>query len=245
MTKGGRTIRSGFGYGGSKPTRIAKSQKPTGFAGHSRVRHPERRSTWWKNRKKGGGVKDPKPSDQLAAITNKDFENYEKDFLPVEEALVKEISGDSAERKAALEARTAAERTFLRNRESLERERSRTGAGGMSSTVSREASAQQGLARSRVAVGASNQGYRHQAAEDSATRTNLVMAGQGLRGQALQGLGAAATMDNQRTAAGNAMKAQQKQSMMGNIGTGAAMGLTFGLPGAAIGAGVGFLASMF
>jgi len=185
------------------------------------------------------------PSDILADITNKDWENYQKDFAPVETALTEEIAGNTAERAAAKSASSDAGAAFDRGRARFERRVSRTGLTlNKQQRTATDKSA--GLARGKLTAGAANLARRGQKAQDTATRTDMILAGQGLRGQALQGLGQAATMDSQRTQAGKQMEAQAQQNTMSNIGTMAGIGASVGGPwGAVVGAGVGLISSLF
>lgn len=65
-----------------------------------------------------------------------------------------------------------------------------------------------------------------------------------LEGQALQGLQQKANIDQQNKAVEDQMEAAERQQTMSGVGTGAAIGMMAGgAPGAAIGAGVGWIAS--
>ena len=67
---------------------------------------------------------------------------------------------------------------------------------------------------------------------------------QNMEGQAMQGMQQAADIQRQNKMANDQLKAAEKQQTMSAIGTGAGIGMMAGGPmGAAIGAGVGFLAS--
>ena len=197
-----------------------------------------------KEKKSTGGNKTD-PDKVLADITNASFEQYEEDFKPVEEELIDEISSDQGERDAAAQARLDSRAAFDRGMGRFKRRVGRGGI-GMSAQQQSDTQKQAGLAGARTEVGSANLARRGQEEIDIATRTDLVLAGQGLRGQALQGLGQAATMQGQREAAGNAMDAQNKSSMMGSIGAGAGIGFSMGgAPGAAVGAGIGLITSLF
>lgn len=66
------------------------------------------------------------------------------------------------------------------------------------------------------------------------------------RNQAMGGLREAARLEEQRESMNKELKAQNKKATMSNVGVGASMGFMAGGPvGAAIGGGVGFLASLF
>lgn len=195
--------------------------------------------------KSGTGGNKTDPDKILADITNASFEQYEEDFKPVEEELIDEISSDQGERDAAAQARLDSRAAFDRGMGRFKRRVGRGGI-GMSAQQQSDTQKQAGLAGARTEVGSANLARRGQEEIDIATRTDLVLAGQGLRGQALQGLGQAATMQGQREAAGNAMDAQNKSSMMGSIGAGAGIGFSMGgAPGAAVGAGIGLITSLF
>ena len=80
----------------------------------------------------------------------------------------------------------------------------------------------------------------------------LIDIGAQTRRQAMQGMNESAKLDEVRETANKSLKAQQKQQTMSNLGTGAGMGAMIGMGtsvggpwGAAIGAGVGLLASLF
>ncbi|WP_067097979.1 hypothetical protein [Marinomonas atlantica] len=65
-----------------------------------------------------------------------------------------------------------------------------------------------------------------------------------MEGQALHGLRQKASIDQQNKQAEDAMDAAERQQTMTGVGTGAAIGMMAGGPmGAAIGAGVGWIAS--
>ena len=67
---------------------------------------------------------------------------------------------------------------------------------------------------------------------------------QNMEGQAMQGMQQAADIQRQNKMANDQLEAAEKQQTMSAIGTGAGIGMMAGGPaGAAIGAGVGFLAS--
>lgn len=66
------------------------------------------------------------------------------------------------------------------------------------------------------------------------------------RKQALQGMEDVANQEQQREAANKQLKQAQKAQTMSNIGTGAGAGFMVGGPaGAAVGAGIGLIASLF
>ena len=82
---------------------------------------------------------------------------------------------------------------------------------------------------------------------------SLLDAATSTRKQAMAGMDDAAKLENQREAANKQLSAAKKQQTMSNIGTGAAVGMMAGAEmgagagplGAAIGAGVGLIASLF
>ena len=83
---------------------------------------------------------------------------------------------------------------------------------------------------------------------------SLLDAATSTRKQAMAGMDDAAKLENQREAANKQLSAAKKQQTMSNIGTGAAVGgMTAGAEaggvtgpwGAAIGAGIGLIASLF
>jgi len=193
----------------------------------------------------GGGGGSSDPGDILAAITNEDFAIYEDDFLPVEEDLIAEVTDPASGNNAASQALQDALAGFDRQKSVADRGLGRT---GTSVTVGQQSKldSARGLARSTTGVGAANLARRNQNADNDATITNLVQAGQSLRGVALQGLGAAANMSSQRDAQGRANDAQAQAGFLSNVGTGAGVGFAVGGPvGAGIGAGVGALVSLF
>lgn len=82
---------------------------------------------------------------------------------------------------------------------------------------------------------------------------SLLDAATSTRKQAMAGMDDAAKLENQREAANKQLSAAKKKQTMSNIGTGAAVGMMAGAQagsvvgpwGAAIGAGVGLVASLF
>ena len=82
---------------------------------------------------------------------------------------------------------------------------------------------------------------------------SLLDAATATRQQAMAGMDDAAKLENQREAANKQLSAAKKQQTMSNIGTGAAVGMMAGAEmgagagpwGAAIGAAVGLVASLF
>lgn len=72
----------------------------------------------------------------------------------------------------------------------------------------------------------------------------LITVGRQYEQQATSGLQRAESMANAREQTGENLKADEKQQKMSAVGTGAAMGMMVGGPmGAAVGAGIGLLAS--
>lgn len=197
---------------------------------------------WVKNKKKS---KSQSPSDTLAGIVNESQEIYENDFLPVEEQLVEDATDPNSGQAAAQTALDDSTAAFNRQEGQFERGIQRTG--GSVSTAQREKLDQQkGLARATSTIGAANLARRDQNAQNDATIEGLVQTSQGLRGNALAGLTAAAGLENQRNMAGDAAKSGAKQNMMSNVATGAGIGFSVGGPvGGAVGAGVGLLVSLF
>lgn len=75
---------------------------------------------------------------------------------------------------------------------------------------------------------------------------SLLDAAQSTRQQALQGMADVSNQEAQRESDNKQLKAAKKATTMGAIGTGAAVGMMAGGPlGAAAGAGVGLIASLF
>jgi hypothetical protein len=201
------------------------------------------------NTTSGSGGTDP--SQILADITNEEFAIYEEDFLPVEEQLIAEATDPQSGNKAAEQALADQQAGFARQKAIRDRGLGRTGT-DISLGQSAKMSQLDALAGATGGVGAANLARRGQIAEDDATITNLVQAGQSLRGIALQGLGAASNMQSQRDAMGRANQAQAQQQFMSNVGAGAGIGGAIGYGasiggpwGAAIGAGIGALVSIF
>lgn len=209
------------------------------------------RATGGKNAEPGEGrwvkikTKSKSPSDTLADIVNESQEIYENDFLPVEEQLIEDATDPNSGQTAAQTALDDSTAAFNRQEAQFERGIQRTG--GSVSTAQREKLDQQkGLARATSTIGAANLARRDQNAQNDATIEGLVQTSQGLRGNALAGLTAAAGLENQRNMAGDALKSQAKQNTMSSIATGAGIGFSVGGPvGGAIGAGVGALVSFF
>ena len=198
------------------------------------------------NRKKRTKTpKSPSIDSQLASITNEDFAIYEADFLPVEENLIRDINDVNSGNNAAEAALSDSLSAFDRQKAQTERGLGRTGTRITSAQRSKIDKTRQ-FDRSTTGVNSANLARRSQIGEDDATRTNLIQAGQSLRGVALQGLGAVSNMSSQRDAQGRANDAQAQSQFMGNVGTGAGVGFAVGGPvGAVAGAGIGALVSLF
>ncbi|GAA4493430.1 bacteriocin [Pseudaeromonas paramecii] len=71
----------------------------------------------------------------------------------------------------------------------------------------------------------------------------LIDIGAQTRQQAMKGMQASADREQVRESANDQLKAQKKQTTMGAVGTGAAVGSYFGPWGTVAGAAIGFLAS--
>ena len=75
---------------------------------------------------------------------------------------------------------------------------------------------------------------------------SLLDAATSTRQQAMAGMETSSKLEQQREAENKQLKAAKKQQTMGAVGTGAGIGMMAGGPlGAAIGAGVGYIASLF
>lgn len=75
---------------------------------------------------------------------------------------------------------------------------------------------------------------------------SLLDAATATRQQAMAGMETSSKLEQQREAENKQLKAAKKQQTMGAVGTGASVGMMTGNPwGAAIGAGVGLVASLF
>ena len=75
---------------------------------------------------------------------------------------------------------------------------------------------------------------------------SLLDAATATRQQAMAGMETSSKLEQQREAENKQLKAAKKQQTMGAVGTGASVGMMVGGPwGAAIGAGVGYIASLF
>jgi len=195
--------------------------------------------------KKKKKAKTKSPDAILANITNEEFAIYESDFLPVEEQLIEEATDKQSGNKAAEAALKDSLEGFDRQRKQFDRGLGRS---GIETTGAQQAKLDKGFdrARTRGGVNAANLARRNQIQEDDETITDLVNAGQNLRGVSLQGLGAASNMQHAREQQGRANKAQASSNFMSNVGTGAGIGFSIGGPvGGAVGAGVGALVSLF
>lgn len=236
-------------------SQVGKNSEVRSSGGASRPPKPGDNYRWvatgGKNAEPGQGrwvkikTKSKSPSDTLADIVNESQEIYENDFLPVEEQLIEDATDPNSGQTAAQTALDDSTAAFNRQEAQFERGIQRTG--GSVSTAQREKLDQQkGLARATSTIGAANLARRDQNAQNDATIEGLVQTSQGLRGNALAGLTAAAGLENQRNMAGDALKSQAKQNTMSSIATGAGIGFSVGGPvGGAIGAGVGALVSFF
>ena len=75
---------------------------------------------------------------------------------------------------------------------------------------------------------------------------SLLDAATATRQQAMAGMETSSKLEQQREAENKQLKAAKQQQTMSAVGTGAAVGMMAGgAPGAAIGAGVGLIASLF
>lgn len=75
---------------------------------------------------------------------------------------------------------------------------------------------------------------------------SLLDAATSTRKQAMAGMDDAAKLENQREAESKQLDAAKKQQTMSDVGTGAGVGFMVGGPwGAAAGAGIGYIASLF
>lgn len=194
---------------------------------------------------KAAAPKAPNPDDILAAITAEDYKNFEQDFVPVMESVVSEITDKDSPRQAALQAEGLANDRFNRDESIWRRQVQRTGT-TIEADQEKRIQDKLGLARGRNTVNAANMARRYKEDENLGTMQSMIESGQSLRGNALQGLGAASGMQAQREAAGASLAAQQQQGFWGNVGTGAGFGFAIGGPvGGAVGAGIGALVSLF
>lgn len=196
-------------------------------------------------RKSKKKAKKQSPDAKLASITNQEFDIYKKDFLPVETELIAEATDEGAGNEAAEQALRDFNEGFGRQKSVFDRGIQRSGQ-RVNTAQQTKLDRQAGLAKAAGGVGAANLARRNKEAENDATVSDMVNAGQSLRGIALQGLGAAAGMQTQRDMQGRAAASQQKQGFMGNVATGAGLGWSVAGPvGGAVGAGVGALVSLF
>lgn len=193
--------------------------------------------------KKGGGGSSP--SDILANITNEDYQNFEKDFVPVMESVIGEITDPQGPNKAAVEAADQASLRFDRQRAMFERQMARTGT-KINQKQRSKLDQQFGLARGRSLTNAANLARRDKDDENTMALQGQIEAGQSLRGNALQGLGAAAGLESRRQMLGQQLARQQEGSFFSNVGTGAGIGASIGGPvGAVVGGLAGAVVSIF
>lgn len=185
------------------------------------------------------------PSDVLASITNEDYANFEKDFVPVMESVIGEITDPQGPNKAAVEAADQAGLRFERQREMFERQMARTGT-KINQQQRSKLDQQFGLARGRSLTNAANLARRDKDDENTQALQGQIEAGQSLRGNALQGLGAAAGLESRRQMLGQQLARQQEGNFFSNIGSGAGIGFAVGGPvGAAVGGLAGAVVSIF
>lgn len=75
---------------------------------------------------------------------------------------------------------------------------------------------------------------------------SLLDAATSTRKQAMAGMDESSKLEQQREAENKQLKAAKQQQTMSAVGTGASVGfMVGGVPGASIGAGVGYIASLF
>lgn len=189
--------------------------------------------------------KPPSPTQILADITNEDFQNFEEDFVPVMESVIGEITDPQGPNKAAVEAADQAGLRFERQREMFERQMARTGT-KINQQQRSKLDQQFGLARGRSLTNAANLARRDKDDENTMALQGQIEAGQSLRGNALQGLGAAAGLESRRQMLGQQLARQQESSFFSNVGSGAGIGFAVGGPvGAAVGGLAGAVVSIF
>jgi hypothetical protein len=220
------------------------------------TREPLSRRTRWrlsgKDRNFGSGLgflkkkkKGPSPSKILADITNEDFKNFEEDFVPVMESVIGEITDPQGPNKAAVEAADQAGLRFERQKEMFERQMARTGT-KINQQQRSKLDQQFGLARGRSLTNAANLARRDKDDENTMALQGQIEAGQSLRGNALQGLGAAAGLESRRQMLGQQLARQQEGNFFSNVGSGAGIGFAVGGPvGAAVGGLAGAVVSIF
>lgn len=193
----------------------------------------------------GGNKKGTSPTQILADITNEDYQNFEKDFVPVMESVIGEITDPQGPNKAAVEAADQAGLRFDRQRAMFERQMARTGT-KINQQQRTKLDQQFGLARGRSLTNAANLARRDKDDENTQALQGQIEAGQSLRGNALQGLGAAAGLESRRQMLGQQLARQQEGSFFSNVGTGAGIGASIGGPvGAVVGGLAGAVVSIF
>lgn len=256
VAAGTLTVRRPSGVSPKEWRTMNRSQRQvTAFRRQQKQIRPTRRprgmspKEWWAmGGGRGGkisGPKQPSPQDTLASVTNEDFQNFQEDFVPVMEDIVKDVTDPQSGNTAGSTALQDANLAFDRNRAIFERQLARTGT-KVNQGQRRKLEQQFGLGRARTTVNAANLARRAKDDENLQAIQGQIEAGQSLRGNALAGLGAAAGLQGQREQTGAALAAQAQQQTFSNIGSGAGIGFAVGGPvGGLVGAGVGLLASLF
>jgi hypothetical protein len=192
------------------------------------------------------------PDKELAQITQEQWDDYQTNFLPEEKRLMGDITNPKAGLDAGLRAQQTAGDAYRGSVDDTYRGFSRSG-----TTMSGDAYAkmnsnmQRGL--STAMVDANNRTRRHTESRNLDATQNMLEAGHSLKGNAIDGLTTAAGLQSQRESANAAISASNKSRTLGSIGSlaglGAAQGwgalAAAGPAGAAVGASIGLLASLF
>lgn len=185
------------------------------------------------------------PEEGQAALTRAQFHYFNERVRPVENSALNDIRRPQRPAQIARHARHGARASF-NDLKGIEERTVGTYGVQLNDDERRTIDRRFGLERALAGAGAYNTAYNSTLDTQLNAAGDALHIGRGIAGQAAQGLGAAA---NDYAAARNAAEAQAAQNVsnrISTVATGAGVGFAAGgIPGAAIGGGIGLLASLF
>jgi len=186
----------------------------------------------------------PSPTELMAEVTRGQWDDYVTNFQPVILDTIKQVTDKNRINELANSAGAETRQSFAASLGAQSRALGRASV-QLSTRQQKDAKSDTGFNRATAIANTENQTRNKVRDQNTAVISDLVAQGRGIQKSSMEGLNAAANAETQRLQAGKALAADQRQSTMASIATGAGIGATFGPGGAAIGAGVGFLASIF
>jgi len=204
-----------------------------------------------------GGVKTPtgnavenlsagaSPTKVSAAITNQEWADYQADFVPIENSIIEQVSGQGDVNSSANRAGSRVSDSFAgaagQNARGLAR-------AGITATADQKSSITRSTGLSSVLAKTTAENTTRTAVNERNVNSqgDLIGLGRGIADSSSRTSNEAANLEASRTAANDQLAAQKTQGALTNMGAGAAIGFQVGqAPGAFVGAGVGLLASLF